>query len=1148
MYTTDGFATDAQVLRRDSAGCYWAKSTELFTTGQQDLDASRTICVAKGKYSDWARDYRLVISDNFFQAVNDDVQEFEPDLEPGQSVTGIVNMRTTKRYLVAAASSQNTDEMALYISDDTIKWHRAMFPHDHKLMEEAYTLLESTNYSIRINVMTSNPSNPMGVLFSSNSNGTYYTRNIEHTNQIFWGLVDFEAVAGVQGIILVNTVDNWEAIEEGSLSEKKVFSRISFDDGRTWQDLKVKGKNDRLNLHLVTEMTNTGRVLSSPAPGILMGIGNTGEYLEGIESGDTYVSDDAGMTWTKALKGPHKYEFGDQGSVLVAIKMGGADEIRYSLDHGDTWGKAKLDDGDTSGKDKKDLVAKILTTSRDSTTLKFLLTGRQGLGLDAKYFVMSIDFEEMHERKCGEGDIEDWYARLDADGKATCLMGHNQHYLRRKKDADCFMKEVFQDPVPEFTRCPCNDDADFECNFNFVRDETDKTKCVLKGSLVIPEGECKVFDESTTFKGPSNWRLIPGNECERTSGTQKDDPIKRKCSEFATSPASESITTTKFDFPGQVTEIVYLERTESSTGDDETIIVRVETRVYISRDHGKTWNEINILKGVEVGAMIRHEYFNDVIYFLTASKEVYYSIDRGNKIRKFGQNVPNDRHSKFWPPMSFHPKHKDWFIWIGVEDKNCEAPSDGKEGNCTAMASLTRDRGDSWEPLKSYVDKCVFTDDAEGQRRKDQDTLIYCMARAEESPSAINNSWQLVSSKDFFKGDPIIRVENLVDFATESEFVVAATKKDGEDLRASTSVDGINFTEARFPPDVPAPEYRSAYTILDSSTSALFMSVMMENRLDYKYGTILKSNSFGTSYVLSLYAANQDNEGYVDFERMLGVDGVALANIVTNPDTAVRDNVKNLKTVITHNDGADWLLLRPPARGEKSKCTTQSDQCSLHIHGFTERKYYSSTKRNYYSHKFSSPSAIGIMFGVGNVGEYLSDRDNADTFITTDAGVNWEWAMEGTYMWAFGDQGSILVLVKEKKMTNIVYYSLNEGKTWVEFSFSENEKFTIIDITTVPSDNSKNFVLWVEDSKGTSAINLDFSGIWDIQCTLDETDYYTWMPEHPSGHPSQDKCLFGHVSEYHRKRLSSECFNGRMIDRLHNIASNCSCTRQDFEW
>jgi hypothetical protein len=189
------------------------------------------------------------------------------------------------------------------------------------------------------------------------------------------------------------------------------------------------------------------------------------------------------------------------------------------------------------------------------------------------------------------------------------------------------------------------------------------------------------------------------------------------------------------------------------------------------------------------------------------------------------------------------------------------------------------------------------------------------------------------------------------------------------------------------------------------------------------------------------------------------------------------------------------------------------------------------------------------MLGTGNVGEYLSDMKDADTFMTSNAGFTWKSVMKGTYMWEFGDQGSIVVIVKEGSATNIVYYSLDEGDTWEPYEFYDKE-IQIVDLTTVPSDTSRNFLLWGKDGGKLVAINVDFSGLTDTQCKLDEDnvkggDYYLWTPKHPK---QDNDCLFGHISQYHRKKADSICYNGRIIPHLHDIAENCACSRRDFEW
>jgi hypothetical protein len=1127
MYTTNGFSTDTRFLRSDTVGCHWAKSSELFATGQTDLDEARILCVVKGRFSPWGKDYRLVVSDNFFTSNGNDVQEFEPELEPGRTVQGIVNMAVVKKYLIVAARAAGTDEMALYVSDDTIKWHRAIFPHDHKLTEEAYTVLEGTNYSIQIDVMNTRPSNPMGVFLSSNSNGTYFTRNIEHTNRNSMGLVDFEKISGIQGIVLVNTVDNWEDVENSG-SMKKIKSQISFDDGRTWQGLKAK--EDDLHLHSVTDLSNSGRVFSSPAPGMVMGIGNTGDYLKDYNDCDLYVSDDAGVTWHRGLKGPHKYEFGDQGSILVAVKEGTTDELRYSLNHGKDWKKVDLPD--------KIKPMQLITTS-DSTSLKFLMVGREDKTDNPQGIVIAIDFDDMHESQCKDSDIDTWHARVDDDGNPTCLMGHTQSYKRRKADSDCFMKQEFKDPEVITKRCECKP-TDFECDYNWVRSE-DRTECIRAGSLVLPEGACKGSGPDETFMGSSGWRLIPGNDCERPSGAQKDDPVPWKCSLAVGTPSSGKIEHTQKPFPGDhFQNKVYLERTGLSSGDDETVLMRTENGVFLTHDHGKTWDQI--LNDERITAIYPHPYFNDVVFFLTDTEKVFYSVDRGENRRSFNAPYPP---AENLPVMSFHPKNKDWIIWTGAKD------CDSMEG-CHSVASITEDRGDSqWKTLQRYVRRCEFikegtylgrnSDEKDSERR---DKLIYCEVKERENNDP-TNPWLLVSSNNFFSEPRTEHFSNIVDFATMSEFIVVATKdEEHETLKVDTSVDGATFADAKFPHGFNV-DHQQGYTVLDSSTHSIFLHVTVENERNFEYGTIIKSNSNGTTYVLSLNAVDRDSTGYVDFEKMFGIEGVAMVNVVANYNSNnYKKEGKKLKTMITHNDGAEWDYLPPPAAdadGKQFSCSGPLDKCSLNIHGYTERADK--------SHTYSSASAIGLMLGTGNVGEYLTSMDDADTFMTSDAGVTWKSVKKGMFMWEFLDQGSIIVIVKEGSATNVLHYSLDEGGSWQDYQFSDHE-IRIDDITTVPSDNSRNLVLWAKDNGELVTINVDFSGLTDQQCKLDETDveggdYYLWQPKHPK---QDNDCLFGHVSQYHRKRTASDCYNGRLIPHLHDIAENCTCTRRDFEW
>lgn len=1116
-YTTDGF-TKLRLLRKDTRGCHFAHSTALFKTSDDDSFDDRVLCVARGRYSPRPTEHRLLVSDSFFD------DEFEPLLDEDRTVQGIISMAVVKGFLVTAAKAEGTSELALYVTDDAKTWHRAEFPDDSdKLEEEAYTILESTNYSIQVDVMTTRSMNPMGVLFSSNSNGTYFTENIKHTNRDYRGIVDFEKIQNIQGIVLVNIVDNWVEVERTAMTEKNIKSRISFDDGRTFEAMTTGVNN--LHLHSVTEMSNSGRVFSSSAPGLVMGVGNTGKYLKPYEEGDLYVSDDAGLTWTFAIKSAHKYEFGDQGSVLVAVyDEGPAEKIEYSINHGKKWDSKKFD---------KPVNAKILTTTPDSTSLKFLLLGTTGSGSKTEYSIIAIDFNGLHERDCEKNDFEEWDARIDEDGQPSCIMGHKQMYRRRKPDADCFINKEFKDPLPLFESCKCTE-KDFECDYNFIQQDG---KCVPATTLPKPKGACKSGDEK--FIGSSGYRLIPGNECTRRGGVELDEEIERPCEDTVKTPSSGKISHTIKTFQANhFREYYYMERTPTSSGDDETIIMRTDmNEVYISRDHGKSWDVIPELEDEDIIAIVPHQYFKDAVYFLTGYSTVYYTVNRGKSFHDFF--APHPPNEDQLPVLSFHPDNQDWLMWTGAVD--CGTYSDGE---CHSETSISEDRGDNWHTMLRYVQKCEFI---KKEGRGDAEKLVYCEQFKDER---LDGQLQLTSSDDWFKTRET-HFDDILTFATMSEFIIVAQRDDIQNLKVDASIDGKTFAPAAFPKNFNVPVQR-AYTVLDSSTHAVFLHVTVGSHEGFEYGRLMKSNSNGTNYVLSIAGVNRNGPGYVDFEKMQGLEGVAIINVVDNLDEEEKEKrkAKALRTLITHNDGAEWAPLKAPkkdADGKDFDCDIKNTQeCSLHLHGYTERKDPRDT--------FSSASAVGLMMGVGNVGGALTRKADANTFVTRDGGSKWHEVMKGNYMWEYGDQGGIIVIVEDNVATKVVYYSLDEGENWTEYQFADSPMI-IDDLTTLPSDNSLNFLLW---RRGTgsggeiSTINIDFSGLRARKCILNEndpndadSDYYLWEPKHPM---QENNCLFGHVSQYHRKKLASECWNGHQIHQLHNIAENCSCTRQDFEW
>lgn len=168
-----------------------------------------------------------------------------------------------------------------------------------------------------------------------------------------------------------------------------------------------------------------------------MAVGSIGQHLKPYEDCDTFLSDDAGLTWKMVRTDAHKYEFGDQGSILVVVNdEEGVDTIRYSTNMGKEWYvlRTSLVNNNLSHNSfcRKSynygikMRSRLLMTIPDSTSQKFILVGqiaRKDQTADqGRYAVVFLDFANTRARKCDENDFEKWYARAPNDKK--CIMGH----------------------------------------------------------------------------------------------------------------------------------------------------------------------------------------------------------------------------------------------------------------------------------------------------------------------------------------------------------------------------------------------------------------------------------------------------------------------------------------------------------------------------------------------------------------------------------------------------------------------------------------------------------------------------------------------------------------------------------------------------
>jgi len=365
-----------------------------------------------------------------------------------------------------------------------------------------------------------------------------------------------------------------------------------------------------------------------------------------------------------------------------------------------------------------------------------------------------------------------------------------------------------------------------------------------------------------------------------------------------------------------------------------------------------------------------------------------------------------------------------------------------------------------------------------------------------------------------------------------------------------------------------------SYTFLDTSENTVFIHVNHFGEKS-KHGHIYVSDVEGIKFSLSLHNNIRMNEGQCDFDKVNGLEGIYMANVIdqdwmkdaqqemqeeeANQEESMQEKrptkVKEtsdktsqfkdfIQTMITFNKGGLWYPLKAPDRDSEGKHYECGENCNLNLHGI------SSSQPPFYSVE----SASGIVIANGNVGKYLTEsEEEVNTYISRDGGFNWFEVRKGSHIYEIGNHGSLIIMAPDQRATKVILYSWDEGLTWNEVNISR-ESMIVRNIIIEPTSTSQHFVIYghTQNKKGVKqgvVIGIDFTSLHEPMCrnpaepNSSYSDYETWTPHDGRlGH----NCLLGKKTIYIRRKRETACFNPQSIEAKSTV-EYCDCTEDDYE-
>ncbi|XP_042155924.1 sortilin [Oncorhynchus tshawytscha] len=399
----------------------------------------------------------------------------------------------------------------IYVSSDQgDQFNKAQLPSAST--EQFYSVLDGDEDMIFMHVDNPGEESYFGTVYTSDDRGILYSKSLERHLFGGEGKSDFTNVTSMRGVYLTNILE-----EDG-----RIRTVISFNRGGEWTLLNkpqnvecgVDSRND-CNLHIHGEYSRYNGItpmlpLSDPtAVGLVIAHGSVGDSISSTRP-DVYVSEDGGYKWRGSLRGPHHYSILDAGGLVVAVEAhpmdGQINTIKFSTDEGQCWKVYNFTE--------QPIFFAGLTSEPGTKTMNISVWGyRPEEDHQPMWVVVTIDFQSLLTRECGNQDYVQWLAHATEGGDLAtegCVLGYKEIFRRLRKLSVCRNGRDYV-VSRQKSPCPCTRE-DYLCDYGYYRHEN-SSECMRQLDTADHALEVCLNGEEEELR-TSGYRKVPSDKCE----------------------------------------------------------------------------------------------------------------------------------------------------------------------------------------------------------------------------------------------------------------------------------------------------------------------------------------------------------------------------------------------------------------------------------------------------------------------------------------------------------------------------------------------------------------------------------------------------------------------------------------------------------